>query len=649
MNNITRKDLQPYIDGGYKIIAVKEGKLPEMPPNGFYEAPNTEEYINMVLSNPKITGFGIAGGHDGTVFLDFDDMDYYHKAMELVPELQYYPSELSGKGVHIGMKVDTNEQIGNFQIATIKDADSKNGKKVVIEVKGHHGYVVMAPSQHWGKDGPSGKHYKPLTGDMSDLPVITKVMWDDFVSALSTLNEVPEVRKIDKSVATSNTSFDQSSSEQKFNELVTVHAVLLRNGYKQCPNDENKFRHPDSMSGNYGLMILGDDCCYSHNANDPLCDKNSHNAFDCMRLLECDGDWAEAFRRAEGELGIKQLHLVKEIKTTTGGARQVLRQYGEDLLTTELSKLKFAINNVIPQGMTVLAGSPKIGKSWMALQMCIAVATGGTVLGETCEKGEAVYLSLEDGPRRLKERLMKCLPGATQTPQGLYVMGADSMDPLMEGGLEQLQNWVEDHPDTRLIVIDTMEHIKGNGNRASKNNNAYEADVSFWKGLQVFSQTANISILLITHLKKEQSGGDQFNRVTGSIGITGTADTNILLSRERGSKDAKLLLTCREIEEREEAPIFNTETFTWELTVMPEPGVFNMTAVPMSLSDAIVAVLKEHGELSPVMVKGFLAEDYDITRTADDIRRNLHRLYERKLVDKGGYGKYKSLGSSTIN
>jgi hypothetical protein len=310
----------------------------------------------------------------------------------------------------------------------------------------------------------------------------------------------------------------------------------------------------------------------------------------------------------------------------------------------ELSPLKFAINNFIPQGMTILAGSPKIGKSWMALQMCIAVATGGKVLGETCEKGEAVYISLEDGPRRLKERLMKCLPGASATPQGLHVMGADSMDPLMEGGLEQLQNWVEDHPKTRLIVIDTMEHIKGNGNKASRNKNAYEADVSFWKGLQVFSQTANISILLITHLKKEQSGGDEFNRVTGSIGITGTANTNILLSRERGSKNANLLLTSREIEERRESLVFNTETFKWEVAVMPEAGVMNMNAVPTTLQDAVIAILNDHGAISVKMITGFLSDDYNINRTVDDISRNLCRFHERNLIGRAGHGKHMPVG-----
>jgi len=648
MNNIKREHLQPFLDGGYKIIAVEQGKLPHKSPSGLYEVPNNEDYINMIVTDPDITGFGIAGGPDGTVFIDFDDMDFYDKAMALVPELEFYPSERSGRGVHIGMKVDSEEPIGCSKFVWIKDPSVQSGKRCVIEVKGHHSYVVMAPSEHWGKDGPSGKFYQTLNGDMSDLPKITKAKWEEYVTALSTLNEVPELKKLEPTCNTSGTFFRQASPEQQFNDAVTVQAVLLRNNYDRDPRDATKFKHPASTSGQYGLIMLGEDNCYSHNANDPLCDENVHNAFDCMRILECDSDWAEAYRRAEGEHGIQPLHLVMEKKGNIGtndGARKVLRQYEGDLLTMKIEPLKFAVNNFIPQGMTVLAGSPKIGKSWMAMQMCIAVATGGKFLGETCDKGEAVYLSLEDGPRRLKDRLMKCLPGASATPQGLHVMGAESMDPLMEGGLVQLQNWVEDHPNTKLIVIDTMEHIKGDGVKGRKNNkNSYEADVAFWKGLQVFSQTANIAILLITHLRKEQAGGDQFNRVTGSIGITGTADTNILLSKDRGSIEGKLMLTSREIEEREVSLVFNTDTFKWEMAVMPEPGVINMAAVQLPLSDAIIAVLKEHGAISAKMVQGFLADDYRIDRTEDDIRRNLCRLHERNQIDKAGYGKYMPLG-----
>lgn len=311
MNNITLEILQPYLDGGYKVIAVVEGKNPRMPANGFYESPNTVAYVDMIVNDPSITGFGIAGGPDGTVFLDFDDMDYYQKSMKLVPELLSYPSELSGKGVHIGMKVDSVESIGSAKVAMIMDAGS--GKpKCVIEVKGHHGYVVMAPSEHWGKDGPSGKFYQKLNGDMWDLPRITKTKWDEYVAALSTLNEV---QLVNPAKVSSSTCYTPAEVEDRYNEKVSIGAVLFRNGYTRDPYFANKYRHPHSESGQFGLVVNSNGKAYSFNANDVLHDNRPHTAFDCMRILECAGNWGTAYRQAEDELGIRRIRLVPVDRT----------------------------------------------------------------------------------------------------------------------------------------------------------------------------------------------------------------------------------------------------------------------------------------------------------------------------------------------
>ena len=79
----------------------------------------------------------------------------------------------------------------------------------------------------------------------------------------------------------------------------------------------------------------------------------------------------------------------------------------DDILTTDWPKPVWAIPGLLPVGLTILAGRPKVGKSWLTLQIALAVASGGRVLGQPGEKGPVLYLALEDPPRRLKERMLK--------------------------------------------------------------------------------------------------------------------------------------------------------------------------------------------------------------------------------------------------
>jgi len=644
--NITRELLDKFIKAGIRPVGVYKGKVPiiEGDTGYSYDEPASEEEIARILAGES---FGIAGGTDFTdsgfqhVYIDVDNMAYWEPMLEACPILKGFPMQSTGKGRHISLLVCSKAPIKSAQLTkTIStDPNNKKGYDVAIETRGYHSIIVSAPSPHYGKDGkPDGKFYTPIQGNMWEPTPISLEEWEDISNKLVGLSTWKAPKSV---VANASTSITANTPQVQYNLKVDVVDVLVRNGYKK---DGGRLINPGSTSGIPGVSVSKDGKAYSHNSSDILSDGLAHDAFDCMRILECNGDWGEAYRRAENELGIKPLDIVFGKATGDNAAKsskKSLISYGEDLLTMNLAPLRFAVPNLIPQGMTVLAGSLKIGKSWLSLQMCIAVATGGTVLGEKCDQGEAVYLSLEDGPRRLKERLMKCLPGATATPSGLYVMGAGSIEPLMAGGMEQLQNWVSDHPDTRLIVIDTMEHVKGGGLPDGKTKNAYEADVAFWKGLQVFSQTAGVAILLITHLRKEQAGGDQFNRVTGSAGITGTADTNIMLSRDRGSKDAVLTLTSREIEERELDVTFNTSTFKWELACMPAPGVFNLAIVQATISTMILTVLRTHGELSPTLIHGFLVDEFQVTKTAKDIRVYLIRMVEKGEIEKSGRGLYR--------
>ena len=130
----------------------------------------------------------------------------------------------------------------------------------------------------------------------------------------------------------------------------------------------------------------------------------------------------------------------------------------QELLETDFPEPRFAVPNVIAEGLNLLVGAPKLGKSWLALNIGIAVASGGHALGTIpVAQGEVLYLALEDGPRRLKTRLQMVL-GREPAPAGLHF--ETSWSPLDVGGADDLSAWLGQHPDTRLVVVDVIARLR---------------------------------------------------------------------------------------------------------------------------------------------------------------------------------------------
>src|SRR5215216_2276567 len=128
------------------------------------------------------------------------------------------------------------------------------------------------------------------------------------------------------------------------------------------------------------------------------------------------------------------------------------------LMDKELPPVKWAVSGVLPEGVAILAGKPKMGKSWLALGLCVSVAAGGYALGKIpAQCGGALYLGLEDQERRLQRRLKKILAGEA-APGGLEVTW--SWPRLDQGGVEALRNYLKERPATRLLVIDTLKKIR---------------------------------------------------------------------------------------------------------------------------------------------------------------------------------------------
>lgn len=200
-----------------------------------------------------------------------------------------------------------------------------------------------------------------------------------------------------------------------------------------------------------------------------------------------------------------------------------------ELMAKNLKPPKWAVPHLFAEGLNVLAGKPKKGKSAMMLQLCLAVAEGGMALGKIeCAQGEALYLALEDNEPRMQRRLNGMLPhnanGDAIPPAGLtFYYDWPRLD---DGGIEQLSEWMRKHPATRLIVVDTMTRIKIHA--TSKNMPLYDQDYTGMEPLQKWAISHGIAVVAIVHLRK-MGAEDVMDEISGSTGLTAIADNVVVM------------------------------------------------------------------------------------------------------------------------
>ena len=230
---------------------------------------------------------------------------------------------------------------------------------------------------------------------------------------------------------------------------------------------------------------------------------------------------------------------------------------GETLMSQPLAPLNFVVDTLISQGLHILAGSPKVGKSWLALWLAVTVAKGEAVWGMGVKQGTTLYLCLEDSTLRIQNRLFEITEDAPASVH--FTTNSDTPGKGLE---EQLCSFLSEHPDTVLVIIDTLQKVrdsKGSAGKAGMYGNDYD-DISSIKRI---ADGFNIAVLLVHHLRKLQDSDDPFNDVSGSTGIIGAADTNFILRRKRSGNVATLLVSGRDVEYQELTLQFND--LVWEL------------------------------------------------------------------------------------
>lgn len=221
--------------------------------------------------------------------------------------------------------------------------------------------------------------------------------------------------------------------------------------------------------------------------------------------------------------------------------RALSARTAQELLEEPIAEADWVIEDLLPVGAHIFAGAPKIGKSWMVLAMGLAVSMGQPFWDYTVCQGAVLYLCLEDTYARVKKRLWKLTDEANNS---FYL--ANSASTIKDGLAEQIEYFVIAHPDLKLVFIDTFQKV-----RNPTGDNIYAADYGDFSALKAVADKHNLAMMVVHHTRK-MADEDIMNTVSGSSGITGSADSIWVLKRaSRGVGDATLTITGRDVEFRE--------------------------------------------------------------------------------------------------
>jgi hypothetical protein len=252
--------------------------------------------------------------------------------------------------------------------------------------------------------------------------------------------------------------------------------------------------------------------------------------------------------------------LCRTLVRPTRGAGGLVTINAADLMSQQLPDVEYVVEGLLPQGATILAGPPKSCKSWMALEVSLAVASGSEFLGFGVTQGDVLYLALEDNARRLQKRLRRLLgdsppPAALEFAHEIPAVGAD-----ME---EKLEDWLRPRSGrARLVVIDTLGRAGVCARR--QNENIFHQDYQRVAALKSLADQYGVAMLAVHHTRKAPTE-DPLKSVSGSMGLTGAADGVFVLRKVRAQTNARLFVTGRDIEENALDLAWSPDTFRWSL------------------------------------------------------------------------------------
>lgn len=267
------------------------------------------------------------------------------------------------------------------------------------------------------------------------------------------------------------------------------------------------------------------------------------------------------------------------------------------IMNTKPEPVRWVLPGIVPEGLTLLVGPPKVGKSWWNLDLVASLTTGRPQdvfgWGQEMEPSPSLYLALEDPMRRVHDRMHQItrnLPFHAEMAGDVWL----DLPPIQSGGRDQIEAWLEAHPTARAVLVDVLAKVRGDGDGQTM----YQADYEAVGQLKEIADSYGVGVIVTHHDRKKQDE-DFVNQVSGTKGITGAADTILFLTRKRESTTGELKLESRDAEAATYTAEFVREYGRWQLMERQDTDDEQGVREPKtSIVDQIQALILNRGESS---------------------------------------------------
>lgn len=280
-----------------------------------------------------------------------------------------------------------------------------------------------------------------------------------------------------------------------------------------------------------------------------------------------------------------------------------------DFRLEDLPEMEFLVEGLVPVGLSLLVAKPKMGKSFMALQLCLEVSGGSTLLGLPTKKGQALYVSLEDPKRRFGDRSEEFDDGTVVPENVAFVTEAPKLD---DGLLDILTEWLGTVKEPKLIVIDTLAKVLPSA-PGRKSEYLHVNDVL--DPLQRLAFDRNIAILVVHHAIKNEDSADVYDQIHGTTAISGVADALLFLSKARPADQARLDITGRDIEES--ALQLERRGTWWPVVGTPPPAALRLSPEKMEVLKAVQAGRHDTSGIAGTLAKTYKTANKHATELRD--------------------------------
>jgi len=546
---------------------------------------NYSNVVSMLDNNNNFDGIGFSiQEKDKLVFIDLDNCidNKYGIADWAKYWVRYYNSyteiSQSGKGIHIIVKCDmdifTGKNIGNYEI-----------------YNNDHYFALTGNIIEGTEDSLMESHSIRLIENNKQIKTIKESDVNYFIDEINKI-------KID------NKKNDKLLKILKKNNQF----VKLFNGYTESYTSESE--------ADYALT-----CIIAESTRDK---EQILNIIKESKLY--DDKWTrEDYINSTIDRALQETELKEEI---------VLDKKFDDLNTCEylfekeLKPMEWLINTLIPEGLTILCGASKIGKSWMVLEMALGISSGTSVFDIDVNEHSVLYLALEDTERRLRDRIQKL--GYTKPPKNFYYM--TKWEKIGNGCIEHLNYCLSKHQDIKFVIIDTLAKIQPE----KTGKNLYKHDYETISKIKEIADKFGISIVVLHHSRKSSSndGNDIFEKVSGTTGLMAASDTTIILERGRTLNSGTLKITGRDVEEETLSVDFNNDTCEWTIIgdyVQPKT-VTQQSEIINVLGDKTCSV-SEIRKLLGIKFK---------SKESDNLYNVLTRMYESNEIVRPKTGSYRN-------